>query len=80
MILKLSWHFLLLLAVLFYPYVMQLAFSGVFRDRFGTNLLGLPTPGHLIVLFVPPMLFACAVLLIAARSRQSVTTSVGRAA
>lgn len=77
--LKLSWYFLLLLAVLFYPYAMQLAFSGVFHDRFGTNLLRLPTPGHLIVLFVPPVLFACAVLLIAAWSRQSVTTSVGRA-
>ena len=70
-VLKLSWYFLLLLAALFYPYAMQLAFSGVFRDRVSsTNLLRLPTPGHLTVLFVPPVLLACAVLLIAAWSRR----------
>jgi hypothetical protein len=79
-ILKLSWYFLLLLAVLFYPYAMQLIFSGVFRHGTDSDLLRLPTPGHLIVLFVPPVLFACAVLLIAAWPRRSVTTSVGRAA
>jgi hypothetical protein len=50
---------------------MQLIFSGVFRLGTDSDLLRLPTPGHLTVLFAPPALFACAVLLIAAWSRRS---------
>src|SRR5215472_13606832 len=38
--LKLNRHFLLLLAIMFYPYAMQLAFSGAFRPGgVSTNLL-----------------------------------------
>jgi hypothetical protein len=78
---KLSGYFLLLLAVMFYPYAMQLTFSGVFRLGTDSDLLRLPTPGHLTVLFAPPVLFACAMLLISAWSRRSsVAMSAGRPA
>jgi hypothetical protein len=78
---KLSWYFLLLLAALFYPYAMQVTFSGIFRYQTERNLLRMPTPGHLTALFAPPVLFACAVLLIAAWSRRSsVAMSAGRSA
>ena len=76
--LKMNWYFLLLLAAMFYPYAMQLAFSGafrsssgVFRPGFGTDLLRLPTPAHLAVLFVPPVLLACWVVLTAIRPGRS---------
>ena len=75
---KLNRYFLLLLAAMFYPYAMQLAFSGafrsssgVFRPGFGTDLLRLPTPAHLAVLFVPPVLLACWVVLTAIRPGRS---------
>jgi hypothetical protein len=57
--LRLSRPFLLFLAAMFYPYVMQLASSGAFSaGRGGTNLLRIPTPGHLALLFIPPALLA----------------------
>jgi len=75
---KLNRYFLLLLAAMFYPYAMQLAFSGafrsssgVFRPGFGTDLLRLPTPAHLAVLFVLPVLLACWVVLTAIRPGRS---------
>jgi len=46
---RLSRYFLLLL-ILFYPVALELAAAG-YRD---TELIGLPTPAHLAVLFVPP--------------------------
>jgi hypothetical protein len=52
-IFHLNRYFLLVLAAACYPFAMQLAFS-VFRQ----NLLGRPTPAHLAVLFLPPVLFA----------------------
>lgn len=81
-ILRLSWYFLLLLAVLFYPYALQLAVSRAFRPGdFGTDLLRLVTPGHEAVLFVPPALFAGGILLIAVWPRvSSVSASTGREA
>ena len=76
--LKLNRYFLLFLAAMFYPYAMQLAFSGAFRlssrvfsPGFGTNLLRLPSPAHLALLFVPPVLLACWVVLTAIRPRRS---------
>ena len=86
--LKLNRYFLLLLTAMFYPYVMQLAFSGafrssfgVFRPGFGTDLLRLPTPAHLALLFVPPVLLACWVVLTAIWPRRSrVTMSPGQEA
>ncbi len=59
-------YFLLLLMAACYPFAAQLAFSGSSSG----DLLGHPTPIHLAVLFVPPMLFVCAAVIIAAtRSR-----------
>ena len=39
--------------------------------RWLTDLLGNPTPLHLITLYLPPVLFACGVLLTAAVPRRS---------
>lgn len=50
-IFRLNRYFLLILAAACYPFAMQLAFSA-----FRTNLLGNPTPAHLTVLFLPPVL------------------------
>jgi hypothetical protein len=79
--LKLNRYFLLFLTATFYPYAMQLAFSGAFRPGFGTDLLRLPTPAHLALLFVPPVLLACWVALTAIRPpRSHVTMSPGQEA
>jgi hypothetical protein len=78
--LKLNRFYLLLATVMFYPYAMQLAFSGVFRSEgFGTDLLSPPTPGHLAVLFGPPLLLACGTMLTAIWPRRlGVVISAGR--
>jgi hypothetical protein len=68
--LKLNRHLLLLLAAMFYPYAMQLAFSGTLRPA-SANLLRNPTPGNLAVLFVPPLLLAGWAMLTAVRPRRS---------
>jgi hypothetical protein len=60
--LKVNRYFLLLLAAMFYPYVMQLAFPSTSSS---SNLIGHPTPAHLAVLYLPPLLAACAVLITA---------------
>jgi hypothetical protein len=79
---RLSRHFLLLLAALCYPYAIQLALSpAVSSGGAGTNLLRLPTPGHLALLFVPPALLACWTTLAAARpGRSRVVTTPGQSA
>jgi hypothetical protein len=51
-IFHLNRYFLLVFAAACYPFAVQLAFSA-----FGTDLLGRPTPAHLAVLFLPPVLF-----------------------
>jgi hypothetical protein len=65
---KLNWYFLLLLAVMSWPYAIQLAFTATGGS---TDLLGNPTPAHLTALFVPPVLFACATVLAAVAPRRS---------
>lgn len=65
---KLNRYFLLLLAVMFWPYAIQLAFVSTGGT---TDLLGNPTPLHLVALYLPPVLFACGVLLTAAAPRRS---------
>jgi hypothetical protein len=60
---KLNPYFLLLLAVMFWPYAIQLAFVSTGGS---TDLLGNPTPLHLVTLYLPPVMFACGVLLTAA--------------
>lgn len=66
-IMRVKGYFLLLLTAACYPLAAQLAFSG---SSSSGDLLGRPTPIHLAVLFVPPMLVVCAAVIIAAiRSR-----------
>jgi hypothetical protein len=55
---KLSRYFLLLL-VLLYPVALELGAAG-YRD---TELIGLPTPGHLAVLFVPPAVVLAGIVI-----------------
>ena len=52
----------LVLAAMFWPYAIQLAFVSTGGS---TDLLGNPTPQHLVALYLPPLLFACWVLLTA---------------
>jgi hypothetical protein len=59
---KLGPYLLLLLAAMFWPYAIQLAFVSTGGS---TDLLGNPTPQHLVALYLPPVLFACWVLLTA---------------
>jgi hypothetical protein len=65
---KLNPCFLLLLAAMFWPYAIQLAFVSTGGT---TDLLGNPTPLHLVALYLPPILFACGVLLTAAAPHRS---------
>lgn len=65
---KLTPYLLLLLAAMFWPYAIQLAFVSTGGS---TDLLGNPTPLHLGALYLPPVLFACWVLLTAAAPRRS---------
>ena len=65
---KLNRYFLLLLAAMFWPYAIQLAFVSTGGS---TDLLGNPTPLHLVALYLPPLLLACGVLLSAAAPLRS---------
>src|SRR6202044_869632 len=65
---KLTPYLLLLLAAMFWPYAIQLAFV---LTGGTTDLLGNPTPQHLVALYLPPVLFACWVLLTAAVPHRS---------
>jgi len=64
LVFKVNRYLLLLLAAMFYSYAIQLAFSGIFRPGdVGADLLRMPTPGHLALLFAPPLLLACGGIL-----------------
>jgi hypothetical protein len=65
---KLNPYFLLLLAAMFWPYAIQLAFVSTGGT---TDLLGNPTPLHLGALYLPPLLFACGILLTALTPHRS---------
>ncbi len=65
---RLNRYFLLLLAAMFYPCAMQLAFSSASTSA---DLLGHPTPGHLVLLFLAPLLLAGWALLSAVVPRRS---------
>lgn len=56
---RLNRYFLLFLAVMFYPYVLQL----VPRNSSSGNLIGLPTPQHFTLVFLPALLLAFAAML-----------------
>ena len=64
---RLNRYFLLFLAVMFYPYVLQL----VPRDSSSGDLIGLPTPQHLTLLFLPALLLAFTAMLSAVIPRHS---------
>ncbi len=68
---RLNSYFLLFLAVMFYPYVLQL----VPRNSSSDNLIGLPTPQHLTVLFLPVLLLALAAILAAVLPRSRMLPS-----
>jgi hypothetical protein len=68
---RLNGYFLLFLAVMFYPYVLQL----VPRRSSSDNLIGLPTPEHLTVLFLPALLLALAATLAAVLPRSRMLPS-----
>jgi hypothetical protein len=59
-VLRMNRWFLLLLAAMFYPYVMQVAYPA---NSSSGNLLGSPTPVHMVVLFGPPLLVAIAAVI-----------------
>jgi hypothetical protein len=59
---RLSRYFLLLLAAMLYPYVMQLALAG---NGLHDNLLGHPTSTHVTLLFVLPVLVAILIVITA---------------
>ena len=65
---KLNHYFLLLLGAMLWPYAIQLAFVSTGGT---TNLLGNPTPLHLMALYLPLMLFAGGVLLTAVAPHRS---------
>jgi hypothetical protein len=58
---KVKWHVLLLLAALLYPYAVQLGFVATGGN---TNLIGNPTPLHLVSLYVPLLVFAWGAIVI----------------
>jgi hypothetical protein len=62
---KVNWFFLLLGGVTVYPFAVQ----ALLAHR-GANLLRMPTPGHLALLFVPPLVFAFAAILNAVLPRR----------
>ncbi len=64
---RLNRYFLLFLAVMFYPYLVQL----LPRSSSNGNLIGLPTPQHLSVLFLPALLLALTAILAAVLPRRS---------
>jgi hypothetical protein len=64
-VLNMNRYFLLLLAAMFYPYVMQVAFPDS-----NTDPIGNPTPSHLAVLYLPPFLLACGAILTAVMPRR----------
>jgi hypothetical protein len=64
---RLNRCFLLFLAVMFYPYALQL----IPRNSSSGNLIGFPTPQHLMLLFLPALLLAVAAVLSAVLPRRS---------
>ncbi|HET9895418.1 MAG TPA: hypothetical protein VFQ44_10835 [Streptosporangiaceae bacterium] len=54
-----TYRYLLLLAILLYPVALELAAAG-YR---GIELMGLPGPGHLAVLYVPPLVLLTGIMI-----------------
>jgi hypothetical protein len=65
---RVSWRFLLLLGALLYAYALILATTPPASS--GSDLIGSPTPLHLTLLFLPPLLLACYFVLTTIMSRR----------
>jgi hypothetical protein len=63
-------YFLLLLAAMLYPWAAQIAFAARSPDRINSDLIGLPTPGHVALLFLPLVLLTCWTILAAVMPRR----------
>lgn len=70
---RMGWYFALLVAVMLYPYVLQITVPVHSSDD---NLIGLPTPEHLTVLFLPALLLALAAIITAVVPRRPPQTQV----
>ena len=64
--LKLNRYFLLLLTAMLYPYGLQL----IPVSSSSSDLIGSPTPAHLALLFLPPLLVASWAVLTAVPPRR----------
>jgi hypothetical protein len=53
-----------------YPYALQIAAGFTFTGTSG-HLFGYPTPGHLALLFLPPLLIAGVAMVTATTPRRS---------
>lgn len=62
-------YYLLLLGVMCYPFALEVGLSPGRRNS-GEDLIALPTPAHLTVLFLPPLLLVAAILIAAAAPRR----------
>lgn len=67
---KQGWYYLLLLGVMIYPYALEVGVSP-FRHDSGGDLIGSPRPEHLTALFLPTLLVAAVILIIAVLPRRS---------
>jgi hypothetical protein len=68
--LRVNRYVLLLLAALLYPCAAQIAFAAASPDRFNADLIGLPTPGHVTLLYLPLALLTCWTILAAVMPRR----------
>ena len=64
--LRISRYFLLLV-VLCYPVVVELVAASV---RHGIELMGLPTDGHLSLLYLPPLLLLAGIMIVACTAQR----------
>lgn len=78
--LRLDRYFLLLLAAMFYPYAIQMT-GAAYAGPLGSVITSSVSGGYLILLYLPPLLFACAAVITAAmplRSRVLLPTDPGK--
>lgn len=78
--LRLDRYFLLLLAAMFYLYAIQMT-GAAYAGPLGSVITSSVSGGYLILLYLPPLLFACAAVITAAmplRSRVLLPTDPGK--
>lgn len=62
MVWRMNPYFLLFLAVMFYPYVMQVAVAFLANSS-SSNLIGSPAAGHLALLYLPLLLLTTGAII-----------------